>query len=176
MAISEPTPLRADHCIDAFRCSHDSLTLWLQQRALKAEHEGTARTYVVCETEGTGLEVVGYYCLSTASVSHIDLPKNRRRNMPDPIPVTLMGRLAVHHTYERQGIGSGLLKDATQRSLAAGREIGSRGLLCHAIDESARDFYLHHGFEQSPENPLTVVLPLTPLLKAIDELSQQTTA
>ena len=92
--------------------------------------------------------------------------------MPDPIPVTLMGRLAVHETHQGQGIGSGLLKDATLRCLALGLQAGSRGLLCHAIDEAARDFYLHHGFVPSPENPLTVVLPLTPLVNAIEAIAK----
>jgi len=85
--------------------------------------------------------------------------------MPDPIPVILLGRLAVHEAWSGKGIGTGLLKDAVLRSLAASKTLGARALLCHAISPEARRFYLKHGFIESASavDPMTVMLNLTPL-------------
>ena len=90
--------------------------------------------------------------------------------MPDPIPVAVLGRLAVHRDFEGLGIGSGLLRDASLRCLRTAREgIGVRAILCHVIDERAKGFYLHHGFVQSPVDDLTVMLGLTDFARRIEE-------
>ena len=80
--------------------------------------------------------------------------------MPRPIPAIILARLAVDESYQGQGIGGGLLQDATLRSLSAAQAIGARVLLCHAVDESACAFYLHHGFVPSQFEELTVMLDL----------------
>ena len=80
--------------------------------------------------------------------------------MPDPIPVAVLGRLATDVNHEGRGIGSGMLKDAVLRSQRLAQEMGMRALLCHAIDEKGAGFYRHHGFLQSPIEPLTLMLPL----------------
>ena len=160
-----PERLAQHHRIDAFRCSHESLARWLRERAFDGQASGASHTFVVCE----GDTVVGFYSLAAGSVSHAQAAGAKmRRNMPDPIPVALLGRLAVHEDHERRGIGSGLLKDASLRCLRAAQEgPGVVAILCHAIDDAAKSFYLAHGFVQSPVEPLTVMLPLRDLAQRL---------
>ena len=104
--------------------------------------------------------MVGYYALAAGSIAAEATPGRLRRKMPDPLPVIVLGRLAVHSDWSGRGIGSGLLKDAVLRSLQAAELIGVRALLCHAIDNEAKAFYLKHGFVESPLDPLTVLVGL----------------
>jgi GNAT superfamily N-acetyltransferase len=120
---------------------------------------GASRCHVVRADE----EVVGYYALAAGAVSHAQAPGNVRRNMPDPIPVVVLGRLAVHADWVGQGIGAGLLKDTVLRALRLSQELDIRALLCHTLGEEARQFYLHHGFAESPIDPLTMMLNLAKL-------------
>jgi GNAT superfamily N-acetyltransferase len=161
-AISGPVPLAEAHRLESFRCSKPALEFWLKQRARRNQLEGASRTFVVCADN----EVVGYYALSAGAVLHETVPGNIRRNMPEPIPVAVLGRLAVHSDWNGQGVGAGLLKDAVLRTAKLAEEMGIRALLCHAIDESAKEFYLHHGFVESPIETLTVMLNIARLLKA----------
>lgn len=138
----------------------------MQERALRNQEEGASNCFVVCDASGEGKVVVGYYALAAGSIEHAVATGRVRRNMPDPIPVAVLGRLAVHRGFENRGIGSGLLKDAAMRCLRAAEEGPSvRAILCHAIDESAKAFYLHHGFVQSPVESLTVMLGLSDLAR-----------
>jgi GNAT superfamily N-acetyltransferase len=156
-SLSAPTPLTETHSLDEFRCTELSLEMWLKQRARRNEKEGASRCYVV----GAGGAVVGYYALAAGAVTHAQASGGVRRNMPDPIPVIVLGRLAVHADWAGRGIGSGLLKDAVLRSLRLSQEMGIRALLCHSLSEDAKHFYLHHGFSESPIEPLTVMLNLS---------------
>jgi GNAT superfamily N-acetyltransferase len=133
------------------------LTNWLGKRALANAASGASRTYVVCTA---GHQVIGYYALSAGSIAAASVASRLRRNMPDPLPVIVLGRLAVHTDWVGRGIGSGLLKDAVLRTVQASALIGVRALLCHAIDEEAMGFYLKHGFVPSPLDPLTLMLGL----------------
>ncbi len=109
---------------------------------------------------------MGYYALAAGSIERAGAPGTVRRNMPDPIPVAILGRLAVHDDYRGQGIGAGLLRDAAARCLRVAEEgLGIRALLCHAIDGSAKAFYVHHGFVQSPIEEMTVMLNLADLVR-----------
>ena len=146
-AFGAPTPLTAAHDASAFTCTHESLTTWLQKRALVNASSGASRCYVVCDDEQ---QVIGYYALAAGSVASEAAPGRLRRNMPDPLPVIVLGRLAVHTDWAGKGIGSGLLKDAVLRSIQAADLIGVRALMCHAIDDDAKAFYLKHGFVASP--------------------------
>ena len=157
MALSAPHPLGAEHRVEDFRCSAPELARWLIERAMLNQASGASRCFVVCDEEQ---HVVGYYALAAGSVSHSEAPGRIRRNMPAPIPVIVLGRLAVRADWAGQGIGRGLLKDAVQRTLPACEQIGARALLCHAIDDAAKAFYLKHGFIASPVNDMTVMLPL----------------
>ena len=154
--LSAPAPLTDAHRLDGFRCRESALEIWLKQRARRNQQDGASRCFVVC----AGEDVVGYYALAAGAVSHDQAPGNIRRNMPDPIPIIVLGRLAVHADWRGQGIGAGLLKDAVLRALRLSQDMGIRALLCHALDEEAKRFYLHHGFVVSPIEPLTVMLNL----------------
>lgn len=157
--LSAPAPLTEVHRLDGFRCSEAPLDIWLKQRARRNQQDGASRCYVVC----AGVDVVGYYALAAGAVSHMEASGGVRRNMPDPIPVIVLGRLAVHSDWTGQGIGVGLLKDAVLRALRLSQEMGIRAMLCHALTEDAKGFYLHHGFSESPIEPLTVMLNLVKL-------------
>lgn len=157
MALSAPSPLSNEHRLDDFQCTSPELTKWLLERARQNHASGASKCFVVCDEQRN---VVGYYALAAGSVSHETTPSRIRRNMPDPIPVTVLGRLAVHHDHMDQGIGQGLLKDAVLRTLQAAEHMGIRALLCHAIDEDAKRFYFKHGFIESPTHPMTVMVSL----------------
>ena len=158
--ITAPVPITADHVLSDFVCRHEELTAWLKSRALDNQANSASKTYVVCEA-ATNM-VIGFYALAPGALKLAVAPGAIRRNMPDPIPVIVLGRLAVHGNWEGKGIGRGLLKDATSRAMQAASSIGGRALLCHAIDEDAKSFYLKHGFKESPVEPLTVMLSLKP--------------
>ncbi|MES9904615.1 MAG: GNAT family N-acetyltransferase [Sedimenticola sp.] len=122
---------------------------------MKAQQGGSARTYVVCSETG---HVVGYYALATGSIDRDDAPGKVKKNMSHPIPVILLGRLAVDHDFKGQGIGADLLMDALLRVVNAAEQIGVRAVLVHALDEAARNFYLKHGFYESPTNDMTLMV------------------
>src|SRR5262244_3058196 len=114
--LKAPTPLHPDHDFDDFDSGVPVLDDWLKKRAMNNQASGASRTYVVCTESNV---VVGYYCISAGAVAHEHAPKLLRRNMPDPIPVIVLGRLAVDQRYHQQGIGRGLLKGAVLRTIQA---------------------------------------------------------
>ena len=156
-ALGPPVPITAAHDTSLFNCRHDSLNQWLRRRALSNASSGATRTYVVC---AENQRVVGYYALAAGSLDVESAPTRLRRNMPDPLPVVVLGRLAVDDTWSGRGVGSGLLKDAVLRSLQAAELIGACALLCHAIDADAKAFYARHGFVESPTQELAMMLGL----------------
>jgi predicted N-acetyltransferase YhbS len=165
VSLSAPILLDDGHQLDSFRCTEPELEGWLRQRARRNQREGASRCFVACD----GRTVVGYYALAAGAVLHAQAPSNVRRNMPEPIPVVVLGRLAVHSDWQGKGIGAGLLKDAILRSVRLSHEMGIRALLCHAISEDAKRFYLRHGFLQSPIEPMTLMLNLSKLREVIGQ-------
>lgn len=158
-ALSAPVPIAEHHELDGFQCGEPDLDDWLRRRALANERSGASRTYVVC----SGKAVAGYYCLAAGSVVRGGMPRPLQRNMPEPVPVIVLGRLAVATDCKGKGIGAALLRDAVLRSIRVSRELGARALLVHAISESAREFYLGAGFFESPVNRMTLMLGLAKL-------------
>jgi GNAT superfamily N-acetyltransferase len=154
--VAAPEPLTASHETGGFACGVPSLDDWLKKQALKNEVSGASRTYAVCESGSRN--VVGFYALATGSAARKQAPGRISRQMPEPVPVAVLGRLAVDQRWH--GIGSGLLKDAVIRTMAAARHGGIRALLVHALDEQAKAFYLGHGFIESPIEPMTLMLSL----------------
>ena len=154
--IRAPELLTEDHDTDTFDCGNQVLNDWLKRVALKNQTANASRTFVVCE----GVTVVGYYALSSGSIERLQAHKSLSRNMPDPIPVTILGRLAIDQNYQGQRIGSGLLKDAMLRTLVVSGHIGVKAMLVHALSEEARQFYLQYGFKESPINDMTLMLPV----------------
>ena len=154
--LNSPVSLTVDHQTAGFDCGVDSLNEWLIRRALKNEYGGGSRTYVVCD----GKQVAGYYAIAAGSVARGDAPGRIRRNMPDPIPALILGRLAVDQGCQGAGIGQGLLKDAVARSTNVSQQIGARVLIVHALSNKAEAFYLKHGFVVNPAIAKTLLLPL----------------
>jgi GNAT superfamily N-acetyltransferase len=152
--IKAPRPLAADHELDAFDCGVAALDEWLKRRARRNEAEGASRSFVVC----IGRRVVGYYSLAAGSVLHAVATGKVRRNMPDPAPVILLGRLAVDRRWQVRGLATDLLADAVLRTLGAAETIGVRAMLVHAISEDAKRFYEKHGFRASPVDPMTLMI------------------
>lgn len=155
--LTAPCPLTPSHVLDDFSCGHAVLDDWLKRRALVNQVGGASRTFVTAEASG---RVLGYYSLAGGAVTHAIATGQARRNMPDPIPVVVLGRLAVDRRAQGMHLGAALLKDAVQRSMAVAGHVALRAMLVHALDEQARDFYLHHGFRASPVEPLTLMLVL----------------
>jgi GNAT superfamily N-acetyltransferase len=162
--LSAPALITAAHDCSAFSCGYESLAEWLQKRALENQASGGSRTYVVCAERD---KVVGYYALAPGAVARHVATGSVRRNMPSPVPVFVLGRLAVDEKWKGMGIGTGLLKDAVLRCALASGIVGGRALLCHAIDEDAKRFYLKHGFIASSIEPLTVMLSLREIGKLL---------
>jgi GNAT superfamily N-acetyltransferase len=154
--IRPPERLNEHHDVSAFDCGKPDLNDWLARQARGSEGR-SARTYVVSVES----RVIGYYCLAVGSVIRSDLPKaNLRKNMPDQVPVIVLGRLAVDVKFASRGLGKALLGDAFARSLSTSESVGVRAILVHAIDSEACGFYKKFGFLPFPTNPLTFVLPL----------------
>lgn len=152
-----PEPIAVDHDLAGFHCRHESLNQWLRRRALANAATGATRTYVICAEQR---RVIGYYALAAGSLSIASAPSRLRRNMPDPLPVIVLGRLALDERWQRQGLGAGLLEDAVSRSIQAAGLVGACALLCHAIDDEAKAFYARHGFAESPMESMTMMLGL----------------
>jgi GNAT superfamily N-acetyltransferase len=163
MALSAPELLVEDHDLAAFDSGEPSLDDWLRKRALANQAGGASRTFVACEEK----RVVGYYALASGAVTAASVPGRFKRNMPDPIPVVLLGRLAIDRTWQGRGLGRSLFRDAASRVSQAADVIGIRGILVHALSEDARKFYLALGFVECPGEPLILVVALRDLRDAI---------
>jgi GNAT superfamily N-acetyltransferase len=165
--ISPPEKLSAEHDLSTFDSGEPVLDDWLRRRAQQNEASGASRTYVVC----FGRQVVGYYTLAVGAITHADAPGRIRRNMPDPVPVMVLGRLAVDKTVHGQGVGTGLLRDAVLRTVQAAEIAGIRAILVHAISEAARRFYEEYGFIASPLDPMTVMITVAEAVRIMNHSS-----
>jgi GNAT superfamily N-acetyltransferase len=157
LQLSAPQPLTASHQLSQFACGEASLDEWLKRRALTNHLSGASRSFVVTNPEG---QVFGYYALAAGAVAHQDATSAVRRKMPDPVPVMVLARLAVDQRAQGLKLGASLLQDAVNRALAVAQNAGVRALLVHALNEPARAFYAHYGFQASPMHPLTLMLRL----------------
>jgi GNAT superfamily N-acetyltransferase len=152
-----PRPLSASHRLDAFDCGEALLDDWLKRRALANQSSGASRTFVVAD----GLDdVYGYYALATGAVAFEDATGAVRRNMPDPVPVMVLGRLAVDRRAQGIHLGGALLKDAVRRTMVVSENVGVRAILVHALHERAKQFYEHYGFKSSPTHAMMLMLRL----------------
>lgn len=155
--LSAPTPLTADHDVSGFDCGEPALNDWLRHRALKNESR-FSRTYVVCDD---GKRVVAYFCVSAGAVERAAAPGKVRRNAPDTVPVSVIGRLAVSSDHAGKGLGADLLADALRRIAVASQSIGIGAVLVHAKDEAAKRFYLRCAeFIEYPDDSRTLFLPI----------------
>jgi GNAT superfamily N-acetyltransferase len=164
VTITPPEPLSAHHQTVDFDSGVPSLDDWLKRRAVRNQTTGASRTFVTC----AGGKVVGYYALASSAVVPAQAPGRFRRNMPDPIPVVVLGRLAVDKSQKGRGLGRALFQDAARRILHAAEAIGIRGMIVHALSDDAKSFYLRLGMTVSPLDPMILMTTLADLRAALD--------
>ena len=151
-----PVPIEPGHRLDSFDCGKDPLNDWLCTHAL--DNEGKAsRTYVVADA---GMHVFAYYTLALGSVIRAEVPRKHRHGLPNPVPVMVLGRLAVDRRHGQRGLGPHMLKEAIRRTLLVEREAGALALIVHAIDDEAVGFYAKYGFQVFPAGTRTMFLPI----------------
>lgn len=157
---SVPTPITDAHRVDGFDCGKPSLSDWLRTHALDNEGK-SSRTYVVNAQMGEDAgNVIAYYTLASGSVVRDEVPRKIRHGLPNPVPVMVLGRLAVDRRHGGNKLGKGLLREAMQRTVAASQIAGVRAIIVHAIDDDAVGFYAKYGFQQFPQGTRTMFLPI----------------
>lgn len=149
--ITPPRPLAESDACDRFDCGRQSLNQWLQHHAWANHAAGISRINVICDAATA--EIIGYVALSAAQIGRTFLPKSYQRNKPDPVPVTLLGQLAIRKDHQGKGHARSLLLFALRTALRASREIGSFGVITHPIDDQVRAFYGRWGFQDLPFDP-----------------------
>jgi GNAT superfamily N-acetyltransferase len=160
--LSAPVSLTAEHDLSSFDCGEPALNDWLRHRALKNESR-FSRTYVVCENT----RVVAYFCISAGAVERAAAPGKVRRNAPDTIPVSVIGRLAVSRDHAGKGLGADILADALRRIALASQSIGIGAVLVQAKDEAAKRFYMRCAeFIEYPNDSRTLFLPIETVVAA----------
>lgn len=165
VSITAPSPLADHHELAEFDSGVSELDDWLRRRARANQVSRASRTFVVCE----GSRVIAYYALASGAVKPPEAPGRLRRNMPDPIPVAVLGRLAIDRSYQGRGIGRALVRDVGLRLLNAAEILGIRSVLVHAISDEARAFYEAVGFLPSPSDPMMLMIGLGDLNTALDD-------
>ena len=158
-----PEPLTAEHAVGGFDSGVASLDHWLRRRAAQNQISGASRTFIVCDEAA----VVAYYVLAASAVAADAAPGRFRRNMPDPIPVVVLARLAITRDHQGRGLGRALFQDSAKRVIHAADAIGIRGLLVHAISEEAKAFYVRLGLGPSPLDPMTLMTTVADLKAAL---------
>lgn len=160
--LSPPTPLTAEHDVSSFDCGEPALNDWMLHRALKNESR-FSRTYVACEDD----RVIAYFCISAGAIERSSAPGKVRRNAPDTIPVSIIGRLAVDQSHAGKGLGADILSDALRRIAVASQSIGIGAVLVHAKNDAAKHFYMRCAeFIEYPEDSRTLFLPIETVIAA----------
>jgi GNAT superfamily N-acetyltransferase len=163
VTIRAPETLNDAHRIETFESGVPALDDWLRKRARSNQASGASRTYVAAD----GDEVVGYYAVASGSITAADSVGKFRRNMPEPIPVVVLARLAIAKSHQGLGLGRALVSDCARRVISAGDMVGVRGLIVHAISEEARTFYEALGFYASPLNAMTLMVTMDELKRSL---------
>lgn len=156
---SPPQRISREHIVENFDCGETSLNDWLKKRALKNDLGDASRTYVVCCDD----KVVAYYSLHLGCIKHSEAIRKIKRNMPDPIPAIVLGRLAVDANHQGKGLARALIKDMFLRAIQVSDLAGTKAVLVKALNDKVTAFYQSFGFVQSKTDPLL-------LMKAIAEV------
>jgi len=164
LPLSRPEPLAETHDLNDFFSGVSSLDDWLKRRARPNQVSGASRTFILAEER----RVIGYYALASGAITVADSTGRFRRNMPDPIPVAVLGRLAIDRSQQGRGLGRALFRDCALRVVHAADAIGIRGILVHAISEQAKAFYLALGFDPSPSEPMTLMVTLADIRELLE--------
>jgi GNAT superfamily N-acetyltransferase len=157
LMLGAPQALDTHHRHDHFACGEATLDDWLKRRAMANQLSGASRTFVVTDSDN---RVYGYYAMAAGAVAHALATSGVRRNMPDPVPVMVLARLAVDRQAQGIKLGAALLQDAVKRAVAVSQNAGVRALLVHALNGQAKQFYEHYGFQPSRLHPMTLMLRL----------------
>jgi len=166
--LQAPVLLTKAHEIAGFDCGKTPLNDFLIKYALQNQASGGARTYVLAR----GIRVIGYYSLAPASIAPEDAPTRVMKGQGRyPVPVILMARFAVDSREQGKGLGKALFRDALRRALNGAETIGGRAFLVHAKDEEAQAFYLKFGMEESPTNPLHLMLLFKDIRQSLEDAS-----
>ncbi|MFI3157117.1 MAG: GNAT family N-acetyltransferase [Methylococcaceae bacterium] len=159
MTLSSPEPSTVHHDIEAFASGVESLDTWLKRRVMKNQATGASRTFVACEDR----RVIAYYALALSAITVDDASGCFSRNMPNPIPVVVLGRLAVDRSLHGKGLGRALVRDAGIRFIQAADTLGIRGIIVRALSLEAKAFYEQVGFDPSPLDPMLLMVTLADL-------------
>ena len=151
--------LASTHTRERFTCGKTSLDEFLHTLVTQYEKRGLGRTYVAVKAGEK--EIQGYYTLASGSVSFQNLPLAKSKKLPrHPVPVALLGRLAVSKTSQGTGLGKVLLQDAFIRCVELPKSLGIHAVEVFALDEAAKEFYMKFGFTPLLDNDLHLFLPL----------------
>lgn len=169
MAYRPLEPLADKHALDAFSCGEPALDDWLKKHALAAQASRSARVFVTT-TDDAPMEVIGYYALAMAQVEPEEATVRALKGQPKhrPVPAILLARLAVVADHQNAGVGRALLKDAMFRCNEAAKSVGARVFLVHAKHERAKAWYMKFGFEESPTDPLHLLMLMKDLALMLD--------
>lgn len=166
MALTAPEPLTAQHDVSLFSCGKPALDHWLKKRALSNRQKGFTAVIVVHEAG----RVVGYYGLAPTAVAPNTLPRSIRTGQPpDPVPCLLLGQLATDLNWAGKGIGTGLLKHALERCVAAADLVGGRALMVSAVDEEAAAFWRRRGFLPSKDDPFILYRAIGDIIASLSK-------
>jgi len=163
--IKPPELLTQLHDTNEFSCGKEVLDNWIKSQALKNQTNRGSRTFVITSQN----QVVGYYALASGAVERIQVSSNIARNMPNPIPVIILARLAVDYHFKGLSLGKGLLKDALLRSVNVANQIGVKAVLVHALDKEAVAFYEKFGFQSMPEQENTLMISISNIEKLLQK-------
>ncbi|MYM93794.1 GNAT family N-acetyltransferase [Rugamonas sp. FT81W] len=169
MIVRPPEPMTSQHATNRFSCGVDSLGAWLKRRAMQNQASGASRTFVICQ----GKNVIAYYALAAGAIGANAAAGSFRRNMPEPIPVVLLGRLAIDRRLQGRMLGRALVRDASHRILQVAESIGIRGIITHALTPAAKSFYERVGFVVSPLDAMTLMVTLSDLTAALNSPNNQ---
>ena len=164
-AVTPPRPLAEADDRSRFDCGRDALNVWFHRHAWNNHAAGTSRTNVICSSETC--EIAGYVTLCAAQIEREFLKSQHRRNALDPMPVTLLGQLAIQKDFQGEGYAASLLQFALRISRRASLDIGSFGVITHPLNDGVRAFYGHFGFEDVPFDPRrSMIVRMSELEKA----------
>jgi GNAT superfamily N-acetyltransferase len=167
VSYSLPQRIKPEHKLHDFDCQESSLNDWLKKRALKNDLQDASRTYVVC----CGEQIIAYYSLHLGCIKHSEAMGKIKRNMPDPIPAIVLGRLAVDVNHQGKGIAKALIKDMFLRALQVSELAGTKAVLVKALNENVTLFYQSFGFIQSKTDPLLLMKAISEVRSSFEEAS-----
>ena len=162
---SPPQSISPEHILENFDCGETSLNDWLRKRALKNDLSDASRTYVVCSEN----VVVAYYSLHLGCIQNSQAVRKIKRNMPDPIPAIVLGRLAVDRLHQGKGLARALIKDMFLRAIQVSDLAGTKAVLVKALNEKVTAFYQSFGFVQSKTDPFLLMKAIAEVRASLDQ-------